>query len=94
MPEEAFGSQPPVLIFSLLPYSRFWGCRVIEPVYPDDSGEVIKRSHQLAPATRAVPSEAFSPAGSYLPEKIQREVNAGTSAGLSNVCGRALSPRH
>lgn len=75
MPEEqapeAFGSQPRVLIFSLLPYSPFWGCRVIEPVYPDDTGEVIKRSHQLATAARAVPSEAFSPAGSYLPEKIQ-----------------------
>ena len=67
---EAFGSQPWVLIFSLLPYSRFWGCRVIEPVYPDDTGEVIKRSHQLAPATSAMQSEAYSPAGSYLPEKI------------------------
>lgn len=78
MPEEqapeAFGSQPRVLIFSLLPYSPFWGCRVIEPVYPDDTGEVIKRSHQLATAARAVPSEAFSLAGSYLPEKIQWEL--------------------
>lgn len=67
---EAFGSQSWVLIFSLLPYSRFWGCRVIEPVYPDDTGEVIKRSHQLAPATSAMQSEAHSRAGSYLPEKI------------------------
>lgn len=78
MPEEqapeVFGSQPCVLIFSPLPYSRFRGCTVIEPVYPSDTGEVIKRSHQLAPATSAGPSEAFSPAGSYLPEKIQWEV--------------------
>lgn len=78
MPEEqapeAFGSQPCVLIFSLFPYSRFWGCRMIEPVYPDDTREVTKRSHQLARATSAVPWEAFSPAGSYLPEKMQWEV--------------------
>lgn len=70
MPEEqapeAFGSPPCVLIFSPFPYSRFWGCRVIEPVYPDDTGEVTKRSHQLARATSAVPWEAFSPAESYL----------------------------
>lgn len=66
MPEEqapeAFGSQPCVLIFSPFPYSRFWGWTVIEPVYPDDTGEVTKRSHRLAPATRAVPWEAFGPA--------------------------------
>lgn len=66
MPEEqapeAFGSQPCVLIFGSFPCSRFWGWRAIEPVYPDDTGEVTKRSHRLAPATSAVPREAFSPA--------------------------------
>lgn len=96
MPEEqapeTFGSQPCVLIFSPFPYSRFWGCRVIEPVYPDDTGEVTKRSHQLARATSAVPWEAFSLQGVICLRKCSERSSTGPSARLTlRLCQSPLS---
>lgn len=65
---------------------------MIEPVYPDDTGEVIKRTCQLAAATSAKRSEAHGPAGSYLPEKTQQGSNAGTPARLKQwQCQASLS---
>lgn len=89
MPEErapeAFGRQPCVLIFSPFPYSHFWGCGVIEPVYPDDTGEVIKRSHQLARKHSALQ-------GGICLRKHSERSSAGTCARLTRcLCHSPLS---